>query len=128
MRIQNRLLLILISIWLVLCAALLADARLTLTRDYDRQETKLAIKDIYRTQKATENLWQQLVIYMQPWAQWDEAYHFMSKQSQQFIDSNFVQGTFLNSNLNFFLFYDNNGQFYYGKEYDLINKEFVTLS
>ncbi len=128
MRIQNRLLLILISIWLVLCAALLADARLTLTRDYDRQETKLAIKDIYRTQKATENLWQQLVIYMQPWAQWDEAYHFMSKKTEQFIDSNFVPGTFINSNLNFFLFYDSNGQFYYGQEYDLIKKEFVPLS
>lgn len=128
MRIQNRLLLILIGIWLVLCAALLTDARLTLTRDYDRQETKLAIKDIYRTQKATDNLWQQLVIYMQAWAQWDEAYHFMSKQSQQFIDSNFVQGTFLNSNLNFFLFYDNTGKFYYGKEYDLIKKEFVPIS
>lgn len=118
-KLQLKLVLMLSLIWLLLCAAIYGDAMFTLKHTYADQENALMVRDIERTQKAIQSHMQSLITYTMPWAQWDEAYAFMLTKNPEFIKMNFVPATFINDKLNFVIFYDTHGKFFYGEAYNL---------
>ncbi|MCW3982787.1 MAG: PAS domain S-box protein [Candidatus Bathyarchaeota archaeon] len=56
------------------------------------------------------------------WAAWDETYQFIDDHNPAFLDSNLMDVTFQNLNLNMMLFFNQEGQFIYGKTYDPTDK------
>lgn len=127
MRLQSRVLLILGSLFTLLGLLTYFDSSVRLSQDYLEQDKKLAQTNMIRVQNALENTKQSLITYTAPWAQWDEAYAFLSKKDPRFIRSNFITGTFTGGKINFFLFFDEKGQLYYGKAYDLVKNNFIPL-
>ncbi|HEU5281748.1 MAG TPA: diguanylate cyclase [Gammaproteobacteria bacterium] len=127
MRLQSRLLLILASLFIVMGGVVYYDSNMRLKNDYLEQENKLAVINIKRVINTMEASKQSLIQYTNAWSQWDEAYHFMVKKSDAFATSNFVPGTFISGKINFFLLYDAEGHFYFGKAYDLVNNEFMPI-
>lgn len=127
MKLQYKVLIILASIWAIICIGIIIDSEITLKSKYKQLEEKLAKKDILRVQKALDDKLNSLKLYTNSWSQWDSAYQFMLNKSDQFINSNFVPGTFTSSNLNFFLMYNPSGNLYYGKSYNLNSKKFIPI-
>lgn len=53
------------------------------------------------------------------WAVWDDTYRFVEDLNTDFLDSNLMDNTFHNLELNMMLFFNREGQLVYGKMYDL---------
>lgn len=62
------------------------------------------------------------------WSSWDDTYDFMKSGSQDYPDSNLVDGTFIELGLNFILFYDPGGSLFFHKVFDLDTEEEIPLS
>ena len=58
----------------------------------------------------------------QDWAQWNDAYTFVSGNNPGFISKDLPNNTFSRLNLNLIMFVNNNGKIMYGKAYKSRNK------
>jgi signal transduction histidine kinase len=85
----------------------------------DEVDKKNAENNLIQVAKAlnhnTENMQALLIDY----ANWDDTYNFVQNSNQQYIDSNFVDGTFKNLKLNFIAIIDNNRNVLYSQFYNL---------
>jgi PAS domain S-box-containing protein len=61
------------------------------------------------------------------WAQWDDAYSFVSGNNPGFVTNNLPPNIFMRLHLNLILFVDNNGNIVYGKAYDLETNQYTNL-
>jgi PAS domain S-box-containing protein len=61
------------------------------------------------------------------WAQWDEAYSFVSGNNPKFVKNNLPPNIFPRLRMNLILFVDNNGKIIYGKAYDLEKNQYIDL-
>ena len=61
------------------------------------------------------------------WAEWDDAYSFISGNNPQFVTNNLPPNIFSRLNLNLIIFVDNSGKIVYGRAYDLQKNEYATL-
>jgi len=61
------------------------------------------------------------------WAAWDDTYEFMGSLSIDYIESNLLLPTFVESSINLIYFYDTQGKPIWGKVYDLDTKETLHL-
>jgi diguanylate cyclase (GGDEF)-like protein len=114
--------------WALILLALAADSKYVVSRNYEYLEKHLISLEIQDVGRAFDHMEYSLVLYTVPWSVWNDAYNFMKNKNQEFINNNFVPGTFTSSQINFFLFYDNNGKLFYGRQYDLLAHRFVPLS
>jgi len=57
------------------------------------------------------------------WASWDDTYAFIEDGSDEYIQSNLVDETFITSRLNLMLFVHSSGRIVFGKAFDLENEE-----
>lgn len=124
MKLRSKALLIIAGIWAIVCLALFIDSKLIIEKNFQHQEEKLALKDITRVRNALKNQMESLALYTTSWSQWDDAYSFMQTKSSAFIKSNFVPGTYTSSSINFFIFYDTKGKYFYGQAFDLNENKF----
>jgi diguanylate cyclase (GGDEF)-like protein len=121
MKLQTKVVLILSGAWIVISLLIYYDSKIMLSENYEKVEKTLILNDVRDVRKAFDRMLFTLSLYSLAWAQWDEAYDFMLKLNKKFIKSNFVPGTYTSSKINFFMFYDRAGKFYYGQAYDLIH-------
>ena len=63
----------------------------------------------------------------QDWAQWDDAYSFVSGNNPGFITKDLPPNTFNRLNVNLIIFVNNNGKVIYGKAYDLKTKQYINI-
>ncbi len=61
------------------------------------------------------------------WSQWDETYQFIENNNTAYINSNLMDQTFVNLNVNMMLFVDQSGQLVFGKAFDLENQTDINL-
>ncbi|MDD4127069.1 MAG: CHASE4 domain-containing protein [Methanomicrobium sp.] len=52
------------------------------------------------------------------WAYWDSSYYFMDDRNSEYIVENLPESSFINLDLNAILFFDANGDFFYGRYYN----------
>lgn len=123
MKLQTKVAGILGATWVVLCLIILLDAIFFIARDYRRLESNLMQHEVEDTKHALDRLINNLAVYSLAWSQWDDAYAFMAKQDKKFIESNFIGATYSTANINFLMFFNSNGAFYYGKYYDSHSKK-----
>lgn len=127
MKLQTKVALILASAWVIISLIIYADSKLVLQSGYFKLENELIIKDIHNTKNAYNRMLQGLALYTVAWADWDDAYYFMQDKNKKFIQSNFVPGTFTTSKINFFLFFDVKGNYFYGQAYDFAQDKIVPV-
>ena len=63
----------------------------------------------------------------QDWAQWDDAYTFVSGTNPGFITKDLPTNTFNRLGVNLIIFVNNNGKVVYGKAYDLQTQQYLSL-
>ena len=63
----------------------------------------------------------------QDWAQWDDAYSFVSGNNPSFETNNLPPNIFTRLNLNLIIFVNNDGKIIYGKAYDLQKNQYKNL-
>lgn len=124
MKLQHKLILILSGLWLTLSLFIYGYSRFVLVEDYKRIENSLISQNTYDAQRAIQRVYNALELYTVSYADWDDAYDFMQAKSSKFIRSNVVSGTFTAANLNFWLFYDTKGNYYFGRYFDLRDLKF----
>ena len=61
------------------------------------------------------------------WAAWDDTYAFIEDANTEYIESNLIDGTFIELRLNLMMFIDSAGQTVFGKAFDLDNEEAVPV-
>jgi len=61
------------------------------------------------------------------WASWDDTYAFIEDANTDYIESNLIDGTFLELSLNFMLFINTSGRTVFGKAFDLYNEEEIPI-
>ncbi len=59
------------------------------------------------------------------YAVWDESYEFVTKQSQDFIDENLLNDTFVSLKIDGIFYYDLNHKMVWGRGFDYVNKESI---
>jgi sensor domain CHASE-containing protein len=63
----------------------------------------------------------------QDWAQWDDAYSFVSGNNPGFETNNLPPNIFTRLNLNLIIFVNSDGKIIYGKAYDLQKNQYINL-
>lgn len=112
---------------LFLNGALLFLSRGVFLKSFVRLENRRAHETMRRGVNVyVENL-EFLTRLTRDWAHWDDAYHFMQSRERDFLDSNIVDSTFANLNLNVILFFDETGNIVAGKAFDLQRQSAVPL-
>jgi PAS domain S-box-containing protein len=61
------------------------------------------------------------------WASWDDTYTFIKDANEGYIESNLVDPTFVNNDLNLMLFINAAGEVVFGKAFDLENEQAIPL-
>lgn len=128
MNLQAKVLMVISGIWIIICLAIYYESKVTLESNYQTLENKLVEQDVARVQNVIANNFNTLALYTKPFSQWDDAYQFMKDKNNNFIKINFVPGTFTSSNINFMMYFNQEGQLFYGRAYDLVKNEFVPIS
>ncbi len=127
MRLRVKVVIILASILVTVSFIIYLYSKLTLINEYEKIEKNLISADINRSQNAFAHMLLSLKILNTDWAIWDEPYQFMQDKNANFIKSNLVAASYESQGLNFVLFYDLEGQLFYGQYYDLIHKQFKAI-
>ncbi len=84
-------------------------------------------KNIERARSALLVELDNLDTYTYDWAAWDDTYTFIQDVNEDYIESNLVDGTFIDLELNLMLFIDSSGEIVFSKAFDLENEEEIPL-
>jgi signal transduction histidine kinase len=81
-------------------------------------------------ERAVNALWDEIsVIYTttRDWAHWDDTYNFLLDKNITYTNSNTMDGTFANNDINFMVYIRSSGTIIYSKGYDLYSKHSVSI-
>jgi PAS domain S-box-containing protein len=127
MTLRKRTLLI-IGLTLIGLIALLHIISSTILLDsFARLEEQDARRNVSRVQSALSDSLQTLDSTLGDWAGWDDTYTFIQDGNKAFIESNLVNSTFTNLQLNLMLFIRPSGELVYGKAVDLETEQTVPI-
>ena len=62
------------------------------------------------------------------YASWDDTYNFVQQRNQNYLETNFMDSTFENMNINLAILFDPQGSIVYCQSFDLLNKTKVPTS
>ena len=94
---------------------------------YEEIERQSIKSDLERIQYSVDHEVEYLSNLTADWSMWDDTYHFMQFGNQDYLDSNLVDGTFIELGLNFMLFFNPDGEIFYQKAFDLHEEEEISL-
>lgn len=118
MRLQAKIMLIMIATWAGICLLVFVDTRYIIADSYKTLEKSITQHRIQDTQRAYDRMLYSLSLYTVAWSQWNESYQFMQVKNDQFIKSNLIAATYKSSAIDFILFFDNKGNLYFGQYYN----------
>ncbi len=84
-------------------------------RQLEESDTERNVK---RAIKGIENEAASLESLVKDWSQWDDSYNFIETPSQEFIDSNLVEQTFIAQQINVVMYTDLTGRIIYARAFD----------
>jgi signal transduction histidine kinase len=94
-------------------------AQFILMDNYVALEKQRAELNVKRGLSALSTVLSGLDSTVSDWAAWDDTYNFIQDSNDDYIDSNLVDDTFVNLDLNIMLFINSEGTVVYGKAFDL---------
>jgi len=94
-------------------------AQFILLDNYAALEKQRAEVNVKRGLSALSNVLSELESTVSDWAAWDDTYTFIQDANEDYIESNLVDNTFVNLELNILLFINSEGNIVYGKAFNL---------
>lgn len=127
MKLRSRTLLLSGVIMLVLILVLLAISQFIFMSNYGDIETRYS-NHVLNDEISKFNYTVSTMDHTaQDWAQWDDAYSFVSGGNPGFVSNNLPSNIFSRLNLNLIMFIDNNGRILYAKAYDIDKNQYMNL-
>jgi len=128
MRIRYKILLILTIIMIISFVSLYFVAQTTVLGSIAKSESTRsssnALRFVYNLNIAIDSLDK----FANDWAKWDDTYIFTENNNTAYIESNLVDNTFENLQLNMLLIFDQNGRLVFGKMYDIPNHSAIPVN
>ncbi len=128
MRIRYKILLILTLITIILMASLTIFGQKAMldgiSASEKEQSTENAMRFIQNLNITITNLHNTV----NDWAEWDDTYAFVENNNTAFIESNLMDDTFVNLQLNVMLFFNENGMLTFGKLYNFSEQTVIPLN
>ncbi|MGK7909644.1 MAG: CHASE4 domain-containing protein [Synechococcus sp.] len=100
-----------------------AVARVLLLGRYTQLEADLARRNAERMRNALSTELNRIRLLSNDYSAWDDTYDFVETEDPEYIDSNFVDTTFSDSELNAILIADSTGQLVFEKGFNLEDEE-----
>jgi PAS domain S-box-containing protein len=127
MKLRSKTLLFSSLILITLVVVLLSISYLVFQGTYSGIETKYSYHVLNDEMSDFNNSLSAMNRTTQDWAQWDDAYTFVSGNNPNFITKDLPPNTFSRLGVNLIIFVNNNGKVIYGKAYDLKTKQYTSL-
>ena len=127
MKLRSKTLLFSSLILIVLVVALLSISYLVFQGTYSGIETKYSYHVLNDEMSDFNNSVSAMNRTTQDWAQWDDAYAFVSGNNPNFVKKDLPPNTFSRIDVNLIIFVNNNGKIMYGKAYDLKTNQYTSL-
>jgi len=127
MKLRSKTLLFSSLIIIILVVVLLSISYLVFQSTYSGIETKYSYHVLNDEMSNFNNSLSAMNQTSQDWAQWDDAYTFVSGNNPNFVAKDLPPNTYSRLDINLIIFVNNNGKVMYGKAYDLKTKQFTSL-
>ncbi|MFC2058212.1 CHASE4 domain-containing protein [Chloroflexota bacterium] len=112
---------------ILLIAILYGTARITIFNSFSHVEENDTSRNVNRALSALANEISALDTTTYDWAAWDDTYEFIEDANNDYVESNLVDGTFIDLSLNLMLFVDTKGHIIFEKAFDLLNEEEIQI-
>jgi PAS domain S-box-containing protein len=127
MKLRSKTLLFSGLIIIVLVVVLLSISYLVFQSTYSGIETKYSYHVLNDEMSDFNNSLFAMNQTTQDWAQWDDAYTFVSGNNPNFVKNDIPSNTYTRLDINLIIFVNNNGKIMYGKAYDLKTNQYTSL-
>jgi signal transduction histidine kinase len=127
MSLRNKVLLIISVTFVSLSALLYFTSRIVLVNSFAKLEERNTSQNVERVRSALSGELASLEAITGNWASSDAAYAFIRDSNEKYIQSNLLDGTFIELNLNLALFVDASGRTVYGKAFDLKSRKEIPV-
>ncbi|MBC8463099.1 hypothetical protein H8D76_01950, partial [Candidatus Bathyarchaeota archaeon] len=125
MNIRTRFQLVVILIPVILVGSIGAISAFVIIPEYSRVESA----DVLDEMSHIENLLNYMLVSLHTvnwdWSSWDNLYDYMVDEDPGFIESNYVDGTFIDSGINIMVITDTSGEIMFGRYFDLVTEDEV---
>lgn len=128
MSITKKTLLVIVLMFAVVITSLFLYFRFFVLNDYLKLEEQHVTNSIDQSKKILNNKINSMLSTSWDWSAWDDTYYFISDGNQDYIDSNLMDETYINLDLNLFALIDNNKNIKYIGLFDLKNNTPVEVS
>ncbi len=98
-------------------------SQLVILQGFVELESERTLTDVSRAVNAVNAEVEKLHTFSADWAYWDDTYQFMEDKNEDYIDSNLVDSTFINTGLNLIVYLDTDFKVTYQKAFDLKAKK-----
>lgn len=119
MRIRTKVLVIFSSTFMAFLVVLLLFTGTVLVADFKNIEAVQLKRDVARARNALTATETRLSVLCKDYARWDEAYEYARNGGEDFVESNFVDSTFANQEINFVIIADDAGRIRFSQFFDL---------
>ena len=116
-RIKN--LLMVVVALVVLNGLLWLSTRTILQQGFEKLESQQALRDMKRGINAIATDLSALATTCRDWSTWDDTYQFVVDRNEDYLESNVVESTFVQLELDVLLIFDVNNHLIFGQAYDL---------
>ena len=123
MNIRTRFLLVVFLIPVILVGSIAAMSALIIIPEYSRVESVEVLDEMSHIEVLLDYLLGSLDTINWDWSSWDDMYDYMAEGDTGFIESNYVNGTFIDSEINIMVIVDTAGEVVFGRYYDLNAEE-----
>jgi hypothetical protein len=79
--------------------------------------------NVQRAANALSNELSSLAITTNDWSSWDDTYNFIEDANEEYIESNLVNGTFINLRLNLIMYFHSSGKVVFARAFDFRQEE-----
>ncbi|WP_340820419.1 response regulator [Methanolobus sp. WCC4] len=123
MRIRNKTLAIFGITFVLLIILLTLSAGQIIGNSFQQLEEEEIVKNVDRATEAINVQIDRLELTAADWGEWEDTYHFVRGEQEEYIDINMGTVSLVNLEINLMLFYDNSKQLYYIESADLLTDE-----
>ncbi len=127
MTLRKKILLIITVTFLSLIVILYFASQTLLLDSFNKLEEQNTRQNIERALSALSNDLSSLDATAGDWAGWDDTYAFIEDANTDYIESNLIDGTFIQLRLNFMLFINTSGRVVFSKAFDLHSEEEIPV-
>lgn len=118
MNIRTKFQMVTFIIPIVLIGSIAAYCYLVVVPHYSQIETARVGERMDRVRNMYDYMASNLDFMNWDWASWDDMYEYVESRDQEFIDSNYVPGSFINNGVNIMLIVDLDGNMIFGRQFD----------